>query len=835
MLTTRSSPDFARAVASLARTGDDLYIEATTDHLALFAVNLARTAFARICFLPDFFDLFEVGTDSHSSAPITGSHPQKFHFKVLMRTVHTMFRQKSVVDALEKCVIRYVDSENNFDEGNDGSVRLYRDRLIVELHCRQGVRKIYQLHYQHVEPMRATFDKDSCPNSFTAAPKIIQDWLVFFSNKLEEVSISCVDDATNTTNENAPPVDRIHHAQQNQTQCKRVLVKSFTEFVNVSTTKQTAADPQAVSRRGLATEISVDVDDFDSFEVGGDVEVTFCLKDMKTALGFADIIGQPVTANFTGPGQPIIFSTSQTDIFAADFVLATNTFSTIVPTPPSTAEQANAPKTTPKTNQKVSFQGQATQKTPSKAALKTEPGHAVPSANQSMDIPQPIDRTDSPLFSQSSQQSPPHQTFTTTTPISVHVPQFSGAAVSATSAASLTRKRAFGVFEDSTSPAPDPRQIASAASLSNKQSTMTTKSVVPATRSPAAVTVTSSAVAAAAATVAAGITATDARGSFAETTDEEEEIPLRRPSAHINHPLDGIDFPRRDSTPITAMPPPSARKQFFARLSNTVTAAGAVGVINTSPVSSSLPFNMASSLHVAGPREDKRIYTSVATTSTTTGAAGVISSSNYNNNDADDEFNAELSVEDWAACMQASQEVEATISSQHRRPTHGGAGGDTTDGESDIVPASPQLHAPVSSRTFGTANVFGGIATSDTRSHGGMSSVGLESFMFGKTPSATLASREQFLKLQPNLGMSGARTVATASARDSSVSMAMPVSSYARRFQVSQSSVRNATAGAGWWWHATNEEWPAGGRNGDDNYDDGDDDDAGSYVEASQY
>ncbi|KAJ3119274.1 cell cycle checkpoint control protein rad9a [Physocladia obscura] len=308
---------FGKCIASLAKIGDDLYIEVlpsptsqnpNEQRMMLYTVNLARTAFCRLALLPAFFDLFEPTSD----------RPR--HFKVLLKTMNAIFRNKpgSSDDLIEKCIIRLTDSTSESEnESDDEENNNLGDRLVIELQCKYGVRKLFHLHYQPVEPLKASFRMQSCTNAFSAAPKIIQDWLVFFSSKLDEVSIGC-----STVVEGEVGCGEAE---------KRVVIRSFTEDVDV-----TGGD---VGKRSLATEISVDIDDFDSFDVFEDVEITFCLRDLKTALGFADGIGQSINAHFIGPGQPIIFSTTQANIFNAEFVLATNTFDNS-----STAQQTQTPK-----------------------------------------------------------------------------------------------------------------------------------------------------------------------------------------------------------------------------------------------------------------------------------------------------------------------------------------------------------------------------------------------------------------------------------------------------------------------------------------------------------
>ncbi|KAI8829184.1 Rad9-domain-containing protein [Chytriomyces cf. hyalinus JEL632] len=287
---------FARCIATLARIGDDVFIEVLPNGvMLLYTVNLARTAFGKVALLASFFDHYETGSQS----------PR--HFKVLLKTMTTIFKSKAAyIDLIEKVRFRIQEAPT--------------DRLVVELHCKHGVKKIFQLHYQTTDPQKAAFSKSACTSMFSASPKIIQDWLAFFSYKLDEVSIGCtlVDDDDGTGDLGG----------------RKVVIRNPT-------------------KRSLATEISVDYEDFDTFDVFSDVEITFSLKDLKTALSFADNIGQCINAHFIGPGQPIILSTSQENIYSADFVLATNSVGSS--TQASTTVKTSASGTSNRTGTAKSF------------------------------------------------------------------------------------------------------------------------------------------------------------------------------------------------------------------------------------------------------------------------------------------------------------------------------------------------------------------------------------------------------------------------------------------------------------------------------------------------
>ncbi|KAJ1560214.1 Cell cycle checkpoint control protein rad9b, partial [Cladochytrium tenue] len=167
-------------------------------------------------------------------------------------TVTNIFKQKTNLDSTEKCRI-HVDSGEATG-----------DRLIVQLHCRFGVKKTHKLHFEPCDAVQALYAKEQCSSRWTVAPKIIHDWLGFFSNRLEEITAKC-----------GP---------------NWVLLKSFSD------------EGDEGDKRSLHTELTLDPEDFDSYHVDEPTDVTFSMKDLKTVLGFAEALAQPVTAYFDGPG-----------------------------------------------------------------------------------------------------------------------------------------------------------------------------------------------------------------------------------------------------------------------------------------------------------------------------------------------------------------------------------------------------------------------------------------------------------------------------------------------------------------------------------------------------
>ncbi|XP_066504767.1 cell cycle checkpoint control protein RAD9A isoform X2 [Hoplias malabaricus] len=154
----------AKAIHSLSRIGEDLYLEPVEDGLTLRAVNSSRSAFACFLLSPLFFQRYQTPPN------------QAFRCKMLIKSVQAVFRSLSSLErSVEKCRIQ-LNSE--------------KSRLTITLHCKHGLLKTHNLSFQDCESLQAVFDKDSCANVLRAQPRAWVDAVLHFPPSLEEVSVS---------------------------------------------------------------------------------------------------------------------------------------------------------------------------------------------------------------------------------------------------------------------------------------------------------------------------------------------------------------------------------------------------------------------------------------------------------------------------------------------------------------------------------------------------------------------------------------------------------------------------------------------------------------------
>ncbi|XP_039696650.1 cell cycle checkpoint control protein RAD9A isoform X2 [Pteropus medius] len=240
-----------KAVHSLSRIGDELYLEPLDDGLSLRTVNSSRSAYACFLFAPLFFQLYQAATP--------GQDPLRC--KILMKSFLSVFRSLVMLEkTVEKCCIS-LSGRNSF--------------LVIQLHCKYGVKKTHNLSFQDCESLQAVFDPSSCPHVLRAPAKLLGEAVLPFPLALAEVTLG---------------IGR----------GRRVILRSYQEEAD-STVK------------AMVTEISIGEEDFQQLQAQEGVAITFCLKEFRGLLSFAESANLSLSIHFDAPG-----STPYPDDFAND-------------------------------------------------------------------------------------------------------------------------------------------------------------------------------------------------------------------------------------------------------------------------------------------------------------------------------------------------------------------------------------------------------------------------------------------------------------------------------------------------------------------------------------
>ncbi|XP_036616105.1 cell cycle checkpoint control protein RAD9B [Trichosurus vulpecula] len=257
---------FGRAIHALARISEDLWLDPTERGLALRSVNSSRSAYASVLFPTSFFQLYQ-----WSATPeiCDSNMPLRLKCKLGMKSVLPIFR---CLNTLE----RNVEKWNIFTSANTCHV-------IIQLFCKHGIIKTHNLAFQESEPLQAAFAKNMCPNILKVQSRLLADIMVHFPLSQEEITLAVT------------PM--------------KVCFKSYVE-------------DEIGFAKSMYTEMHLDPDEFDYFQVGVDIEVTFCLKELRGLLALSEAITAPVSIYFDLPGKPVAFSIDEM-VLEATFILAT--------------------------------------------------------------------------------------------------------------------------------------------------------------------------------------------------------------------------------------------------------------------------------------------------------------------------------------------------------------------------------------------------------------------------------------------------------------------------------------------------------------------------------
>jgi len=179
--------------------------------------------------------------------------------KVMVRSLLLAFRSLSVLE-------KTVDS-CTLETGKEDA------KLLISLYCRHSVTKQFNLSLVECEALRAVYDKEKCTNSWIIQARVMQEANGNFLTNQEEVTMY-------------------------------VCVDSF-------------------RMKNFNTELSMQPGEFGQFCIVEETSITFCLKELRSLLMFAEYLQLPIHASFSQGGQPMVLTVSQGQCINCTYVLAT--------------------------------------------------------------------------------------------------------------------------------------------------------------------------------------------------------------------------------------------------------------------------------------------------------------------------------------------------------------------------------------------------------------------------------------------------------------------------------------------------------------------------------
>ncbi|KAK4010634.1 cell cycle checkpoint control protein RAD9A isoform X2 [Daphnia magna] len=270
LLDATSVKVLARAIHCLAKIGDELHIEPTENGLTLKTVNASKSAYSAFNFhLPFFLDFCHISENTIQADP---DEDTVIKCKLPMKSILSVFRS---IGSLEKSV-----------ETCNIMLPLLEALLIIEFKCKHGIIKHFNLRYFECESVEAEFCKSGYASKFSCSSRFYSETLLSFHSSTQEVTWSLA-------------MDQVHLSNH--------------------------IDDEIDPSKCVRTEVTLAKDEFVDFNVALCTQVTFCLKELRAILAFAEALKLDLDCRMEGAGQPVLFSLEKANLYSADFLLATLT------------------------------------------------------------------------------------------------------------------------------------------------------------------------------------------------------------------------------------------------------------------------------------------------------------------------------------------------------------------------------------------------------------------------------------------------------------------------------------------------------------------------------
>ncbi|XP_063145089.1 cell cycle checkpoint control protein RAD9A isoform X2 [Candoia aspera] len=198
---------------------------------------------------------------------------------IAAESVQTLLRTQSFL-----AVFRSLPSLEKTVEKCLMSLNPRMNRFRVQLHCKYGVVKTHDLSFQECELLQAVFDTRQYAHLLRAPPRLLVDAVVHFPLTLAEVTLGASPDG-------------------------KVTLRSYLE-------------EETEPSRMMVTEMCLSEDEFQAFHIKQETQVTFCLKEFRGFLSFAESSNLSLDIHFDIPGRPAIF-TVEDPVLELQLVLAT--------------------------------------------------------------------------------------------------------------------------------------------------------------------------------------------------------------------------------------------------------------------------------------------------------------------------------------------------------------------------------------------------------------------------------------------------------------------------------------------------------------------------------
>ncbi|KRT81482.1 hypothetical protein AMK59_5453, partial [Oryctes borbonicus] len=253
-----------KALHTLAKIGDELYIEAKPDYLQLATINQSKTSYITFNFQNIFFSTYEL-ENKQCSTDTSAALTCKLYIKAMLN----IFKAKGLKEKnIDWCKIEFEDDPT---------------KMLLKLKYKQDVVINHTIKLIDMEFVSVTYDKDKMPNQINSTGSFFGHVLTNFQTSDEDMSL---DVKTNG-----------------------VTVRNYDVACN------------NIGKR-IRSQLVLNSNEFILYRIGEECNITMSFKPFRAAVAFAETFTLPIIMNFDTGGKPVIV-TIRSPIFEANFVLST--------------------------------------------------------------------------------------------------------------------------------------------------------------------------------------------------------------------------------------------------------------------------------------------------------------------------------------------------------------------------------------------------------------------------------------------------------------------------------------------------------------------------------
>ncbi|XP_067132174.1 cell cycle checkpoint control protein RAD9A isoform X2 [Centruroides vittatus] len=158
------------------------------------------------------------------------------------------------------------------------------DNFIINNYCKHDLIKSYHLHLIENEALEEIFEKSDYKNKILAQSRMILKSIQNFHATVEEITLILNDE--------------------------KVVMKNYVDD---------EPDPNQV----IHTELSFEKEEFELYQLETEIVITFCLKELRAVVNFAESCNVPILICIQASGVPILFELQEIPGVEAEFALAT--------------------------------------------------------------------------------------------------------------------------------------------------------------------------------------------------------------------------------------------------------------------------------------------------------------------------------------------------------------------------------------------------------------------------------------------------------------------------------------------------------------------------------